>query len=51
MEILGLAPGPAAGEVHEKLRKLQIDQVISTRDEALSMLYDLMDRSDSPSHE
>jgi poly(A) polymerase len=51
MEILGLAPGPAVGEVLEKLRKLQIDQVISTRDEALSMLYDLMDRSDSPSHE
>jgi len=41
MEILGLAPGPAVGEVVEKVRMLQIDRVIQSREEALSFLQGL----------
>lgn len=41
MDILGLAPGPAVGEVVEKVRMLQIDRVIQSREEALSFLQSL----------
>ena len=41
METLGLAPGPAVGDVVEKVRRLQIDRVIQSREEALSFLQNL----------
>ncbi len=41
MEILDIPPGPVVGDVLERVRGLQIDQVIRTREEALSYLEKL----------
>lgn len=41
MGVLGIPPGPAVGEVLEKVRSLQVDQEIRSREEALSFLHRL----------
>jgi len=40
MEVLGIPPGPAVGEMLSKIRNLQIDREIGTREEALEFLRD-----------
>jgi hypothetical protein len=41
MEIFDIPPGEAVGEVLERVRGLQIDQVIRSREEALLYLKNL----------
>ncbi len=44
MAALGLTPGPAVGEILQKVRKLQVDRVIATREDALALLTRLKDQ-------
>ncbi|MDX1764555.1 MAG: HD domain-containing protein [bacterium] len=47
MTALGLTPSPAVGEILDKIRKLQVDRAISTREEALAFVIRLKGESSS----